>query len=195
MTPITLAGFETVFDANDDPWRTLSSRDEAVKRRAVVRALGTRRLGRVLELGAGNGSNSVALARRALRLDATDGAPSAVDLIGRALTGEPTARALLLPLPARAPNPRYEAVIVAELLYYLSPAAMIEVAREVVRVLPCGGVLALAHHRVQFHDFAQHATGIHQRFLQATRSKWRVRNIAQTRRWAVMSCLRLENPS
>lgn len=191
MRPLTLAGFDAVFAGDGDPWRTFASRDEATKRRAVVRALGLSRHGRVLELGAGNGSNSVALARRALRLDATDGAPAAVRLIADALRGVPNARALHLPLPARAPRPRYDAVVVAELLYYLPPRAMTAVAREVARVLPHGGVLALAHHRIQFHDFAQRTEGVHARFLAATRRRWRVREVASNRRWSVLACTRL----
>ena len=73
MKAIDLAGFADKFAAEDDPWRTFSARDETVKRQAILRALGPGPIGRVLELAAGNGSNSAAIAPRALRLDATEG--------------------------------------------------------------------------------------------------------------------------
>ena len=72
MKPIDLAGFEAKFAQSDDPWSTWDKPDEVVKRHAILHALGPGPLGRVLELGAGNGSNSRSLAARALRLDATE---------------------------------------------------------------------------------------------------------------------------
>ena len=67
MRPITLEGFEKTFGRDDDPWCTFADADEALKRAAILHAVGSGPLGRVLELGAGNGSNSVALAPRAHR--------------------------------------------------------------------------------------------------------------------------------
>ncbi|MCI1141155.1 hypothetical protein MOP88_00435 [Sphingomonas sp. WKB10] len=73
MSPIDLAGFAAKFAGDDDPWRTFTARDEAVKRAAILHAIGHRPVGRVLELASGNGSNSAAIARMALCLDATEG--------------------------------------------------------------------------------------------------------------------------
>ena len=185
MKPIGLDGFERMFQANGDPWRTFSDRDEARKRAAILRGMGATPIGRVLELGAGNGSNSLAIARRALRLDATEGTAAGVLLIADVLAGHPRARALRLVLPSRLPRPTYDVIIVAELLYYLSPRDMKQVARAVARALRPGGRLVLAHHRVDFHDFAQHAAGIHERFLSALRWRWRRTAKYNARRWCV----------
>ena len=185
VKPIDLAGFEHTFGASDDPWRTFSDRDEAAKRTAILHALGPGPLGRVLELGAGNGSNSVALAARALRLDATEGTAGGTALVAKALTPGRRARALQLALPARFPRPRYDAVVVAELLYYLSARDMAHVARDVAAVLRPGGMLVLAHHRIDFHDFSQHAEHIHTRFLRATARGWRATTARRTGRWVV----------
>ncbi len=40
MRPIDLTDFAEKFAANDDPWRTYSDRDEAVKRAAILHAWG-----------------------------------------------------------------------------------------------------------------------------------------------------------
>ena len=72
-------------------------------------------------------------------------------------------------LPARFPGITYDAAVVAEVLYYLSPADMAQVARDVAAHLRPGGRLVLAQHRVDYPDFVQHARGIHERFLASDR--------------------------
>ena len=91
-SPIDLAGFAAKFAGDDDPWRTFTARDEAVKRAAILHAIGHRPVGRVLELASGNGSNSAAIARMALRLDATEGTREGVDLTARAVAAQAAAR-------------------------------------------------------------------------------------------------------
>ena len=193
MKAITLDGFERTFAADPDPWQTFHNHDEVVKRRAILRALGPGPWGRVLELAAGNGSNSAAIARRALRLDATEATAAGTKLVADVLTGQPRARAIRLSVPGRLPRTTYDAVVIAELLYYLSFKAMAQTAHDVARVLRPGGTLVLAHHRIDFHDFAQHAAPLHRRFLQATGRDWRVRNVQRNRCWTVIACT-LANP-
>ena len=191
MKPIDLAGFEAKFGADADPWRTWTNADEAVKRAAILHALGPGPHGRVLELGAGNGSNSRPLAARALWLDATEATAEGTRLVGEAIAGRPGARALRLVVPAAPPRPTYDAIVVAELLYYLQPRAMAALARQVARRLRPGGVLVLAHHRITFYDFVQHADGIHERFRAATGVEWRTRVERRTGRWAVLTLKRI----
>lgn len=187
MTSIDLAGFSAKFAGDDDPWRTFTAHDEAVKRAAILHALGPGPIGRVLELASGNGSNSAALAPRSLRLDATEGTREGTALTARAIAHYPHAHATLLPLPARPPLPTYDAVVIAEILYYLSKRAMRQVARDAATWLRPGGTLVLAHHRVDFFDFAQHAGGIQDRFLAQTGLRWRARPVRRTARWIVCS--------
>lgn len=182
---IDLAGFEAKFRAEADPWQTFTARDEAIKRERIVRALGPRRIARLLELGSGNGSNSRRLARRALKLDACDGSASATRLTRAALADAPHARAWRIALPAPLPGRRYEAVVIAELLYYLTPRAMRRLARDVARVLVPGGRLVLAHHHIEFPDNAQRTEHIHGRFLAATTRAMRPTGRWRSQRWRV----------
>lgn len=191
MRPIDVTGFEAKFAGNGDPWSTWTDRDEAMKRRAILHALGSGALGRVLELGAGNGSNSLALARRALRLDATEATASGTALVAEAIVDRaPRARASVLVAPAAPPRLVYDAIIIAELLYYLDPCAMRQFARRITRLLCPGGRLVLAHHRITFYDFAQRAEGIQDPFLRATTDRWRKREVHRTGRWGVLACKR-----
>lgn len=191
MSAIGLSGFEAKFEGNDDPWSTWNKPDEVLKRRAILHAVRAGVRGRVLELGAGNGSNSASLARRALRLDATEATRAGTRLVAQAVAFRGArARALRLTVPGRPPRGRYDAIVVAELLYYLDRRAMHRLARQVAMLLRPGGVLVLAHHQITFYDFAQHATGIHARFLGQTRAGWRVRDVRRTSRWIVLACTR-----
>ena len=190
MKPIDLAGFDRKFADDADPWRTFSNRDEAHKRKAILHGLGAGPIGRVLELAAGNGSNSVALARRARRLDATEGTVAGTDLVARAVGDNSRVRVRRLVLPGHFPGVRYDHAVVAEVLYYLSTRAMADVAREVATALRPGGRLILAHHRVDYPDFVQHAHGIHERFLLATNASWEKVGDVRTGRWRVQSYAR-----
>ena len=189
MRPITLAGFDAKFAGDADPWRTFADADERLKRCAILHAMPAGPWGRVLELAAGNGSNSAAIAPRALRLDATEATASGVALVEKAIRPRRArARAIQLVVPAHLPRRRYDIVVVAELIYYLSPRAMARTARDVAEVLRPGGTLVLAHHRIDFPDFAQHAATIQRRFLAKTGRRWRVRVVRRTSHWVVLSC-------
>ena len=188
MRPITLDGFDRKFVDDDDPWSTFTDRDEALKRRAILHAMGPGPWGRVLELAAGNGSNSVAIAARALRLDATEATESGTALVAKALKGRLRARALKLIVPTALPRIRYDIVVVAEVIYYLSARDMTRTARDVAAALRAGGLLVLAHHRVDYPDFAQHAAHLQRAFLRATGHRWQVRVARRTGRWVVLAC-------
>ena len=188
MRAITLAGFADKFAQDSDPWSTWTAPDEVLKRQAILHALSCRPVGRVLELGAGNGSNSRAMARRGLRLDATEATAEGTRLVAKAIAACRRAKAFELVAPARTPRPRYDVIVISELLYYLSRKDMAKLARQISQLLERGGVLVLAHHRITFYDFAQRADGIQERFLTLTGAAWERRTVRKTGRWSVLSC-------
>ncbi len=188
MKAIDLAGFDSKFASDADPWSTFTNRDEVLKRRAILQAMGPGPWGRVLELAAGNGSNSAAIARRALRLDATEATASGRALVAKAVDGRKRARAIRLVVPARFPRLRYDIVVAAEFLYYLSMRDMARTALDIAAALRPGGTLVLAHHRVDYPDFAQHAEHLQRAFLNATGRRWQVRVARRTGRWIVLRC-------
>ncbi|MES1952750.1 Methyltransferase type 12 [Salinisphaera sp. S4-8] len=182
---IDLAGFEAKFRVGPDPWDTFTARDEAIKRQCILRALGDGPIARILELGSGNGSNSQALARRALKLQTCDGSASATRLTRQALADAPHAHAWHIALPAPLPGHRYEAVVIAELLYYLAPRAMQRLAKDVANALAPGARLVLAHHQIEFPDNRQRTADIHDRFINALARRATPIRRSRNQRWRV----------
>ena len=186
---ITLAEFDARFRADADPWGTTRKRDEAVKREAILQALGAGRRGVVWELASGNGSNSAALARRALRLVATDGSPRAVELTAKALDTHPNAVAQEGCLPDGLPEGGVDAVVVAEVLYYLTSAQIAQLGRKLASTLRPRSRVVLAHHLTDFSDTASRPADCHAKLwralLQSGRNLDSARTLTRTRRWRV----------
>jgi cyclopropane fatty-acyl-phospholipid synthase-like methyltransferase len=183
---IGLEGFARKFADDPDPWQTWKNADERLKRAAILHALPPGLSGRMLELGAGNGSNSAALVARALRLDATEATTEGVALVRNAIADHaPRASASQLIAPAPPPRINYDTIVIAELLYYLAPRDMQLLAVQVAERLRRGGTLVLAHHRITFYDFAQRAEHIHERFVRSIGAHWRCRTVRRTGRWIV----------
>lgn len=186
----TLAHFEDVFLRSADPWQTRVSRAEMAKRDTVLALLGSRRHGRILELGCGNGSNSIALARRTISLDACDGAEMALKRAAALTDNIANVHLYHTTLPARFPSDRYDVVVIAELLYYLNDHCLACVMREIDRTLRPGGLLVLCHHHIQFADATQRQSGLHTRFSRKSRHGWVTSAFRRTARWTAQSLLR-----
>jgi len=194
MKPVaTLAHFDRVFSRSSDPWFTRSSQAEVHKRKVILGLMGSGRLGRVLELGCGNGSNTVQLARRALSLDACDGSVEALRRADSVTSGIPHLTLHHTSLPARFPCNRYDAIVIAELLYYLDDQCFAATMREIDRTLRPGGLLLLCHHHRQFDDAAQRQASLHERFVRYSRFQWANERAHRTSRWIAQAYRRYSN--
>ena len=189
-TVATLAHFDNIFSRAPDPWHTRSSHAEEHKRNTILAFLGGAPHGRVLELGCGNGSNSVHLARRALSVDACDGSDQALRRAASVVDEIPNVTLHHKPLPARFPHDRYGAIIIAELLYYLDDKCLAATMREIDRTLRPGGLLILCHHHRQFADAAQRQSGLHERFVQRSRVDWVTTRMRRTSKWTAQALRR-----
>lgn len=185
-----LAHFERLFARSEDPWGTRHRHDEAFKRAVILKLLPPHRVGRLLELGCGNGSNSTALARSCLTLDACDGSSSAVRLTAQALHACAHARVHHVELPSRFPRRDYDAIVVSELLYYLPERVLLQVLREIRHTLRRGGWLVLCHHHVQFGDACQLQTSLHDRVTRNLGDSFKLHRHVRHARWEAL-CLRM----
>lgn len=183
---ITIGGFDATFAANRDPWNTFANRDERLKRKAIVHALGPAKLGLVWEPACGNGSNIKEIASRALQLKSSDGSATAVEVAIQ--NNKPSHRIAISQelLPPGQTIVKYDAIIFSEILYYLKNREFQQLANGLDRWLKPGGRLILAHHHIDFNDFAQRAQFVHRKLQQAL--KFRTFSTApscRTSKWAV----------
>lgn len=153
-TVIDIAGFETKFKANPDPWNYQHSRFEAFKRGVLMQACGSRAYGRGLELACANGVTTRLLASRCIRLLALDGSQTAVER-ARVRTSDlnnvVVQRAILPREMAAGP---FDLIVISELLYYLSTREVTQLLRAVAAALAPGGRVVVLHHIVPFDDVA-----------------------------------------
>lgn len=154
MKPIDPEGFEALFQRDTDPWNYAGSPFEAYKRQALLRACGTRRFGRGLEIACANGETSQHLATRCLSLLAVDGAPTVV-AAARGRVRAPGLRFAVARLPAETPRGPFDLIVASEILYYLTASDMGVLLDRLVAALAPGGRLVLLHHTVAFDDAAQ----------------------------------------
>jgi SAM-dependent methyltransferase len=147
------AAFEAAYQESDDPWASASPRYryQGLKYNRLVALLPRKRFAHALDLGCGLGLLSQKLAARAERVLGLDIAPTAIEYARRRgaafdnLAFEPGD---ILDLPISL-NGKFDLVVVADVLYYLSPldeAVLRSVVRRIADLLTPGGTCLLANH-------------------------------------------------
>ncbi len=149
----TAHALEAVYADDPDPWAAASTdyRYQRRKYEVLTSLLPERRFHRALDLGCGTGLMSRHLARRAASVVGVDLAPSALA----------TARKLHAELPnvsfevhdvmdlPRSFDGTFDLVVVADVLYYVSPlddAALAAIAKRIAKLLVPGGICMLVDH-------------------------------------------------
>jgi SAM-dependent methyltransferase len=149
----TTAAFETAYRESDDPWASASPRYryQGLKYDRLIALLPRKRFANALDLGCGLGLLSQKLTHRAENVLGIDIAPAAIEHARRRgaafdnLAFEPGD---ILNLPASL-NGRFDLVVVADVLYYLSPledGILHAVVRRIADLLTPGGTCLLANH-------------------------------------------------
>jgi SAM-dependent methyltransferase len=147
------AAFETAYQESDDPWASASPhyRYQGLKYDRLVALLPHKRFTSALDLGCGLGLLSQKLTDRAESVLGIDIAPAAIEQARRRgaafdnLAFEPGD---ILNLPSTLDG-KFDLVVVADVLYYLSPldeGVLSAVVRRIADLLTPGGTCLLANH-------------------------------------------------
>jgi predicted TPR repeat methyltransferase len=147
------AALEAVYAANADPWASASPRYryQARKYEVLASLLPSRRFHHALDLGCGTGMLARHLAEHADAVVGVDIAPSAVATARSTYADHPTMRFEshdLLDLPTSF-DASFDLVVVADVLYYLSPlddGLLKSIATRIAALLMPGGICMLANH-------------------------------------------------
>lgn len=147
------AAFEAAYRDSDDPWASASPRYryQGLKYDKLIRLLPHKPFANALDLGCGLGLLSQKLARRAEKVLGIDIAPAAIEQArhrGAAFANLAFEAGDILDLP-HSLDGRFDLVVVADVLYYLSPlddAILYSVVRRIADLLTPGGTCLLANH-------------------------------------------------
>jgi predicted TPR repeat methyltransferase len=147
------AAFEAVYSESGDPWLSASPRYryQRLKYDKLVALLPPRRFSNALDLGCGLGLLSQKLTKHADRVLGMDIAITAVELArkrGAAFSNLAFEPGDILNLPSSLDG-RFDLVVVADVLYYLSPlddAVLKMVVSRIADLLSPGGICLLANH-------------------------------------------------
>ncbi|MFC7431628.1 MULTISPECIES: PIG-L family deacetylase [unclassified Agrococcus] len=146
-----------------EPWGADRRWYERRKRSLLLAMLPAERLGRVLEVGCSTGVTTAALAARADEVVALDASPAALARAAERTEGLPV-RLLLGDVPWTWPDGRFDLVVVSELGYFLSPAALEALVERVAGSLSPHGAVALCHWRHPVRGWVLDADAVHAAF-------------------------------
>ena len=156
---------EEVHRDAEDPWGVDSRWYEHRKRDLLLAALPQPRFHRVLEVGCSTGALTAVLSTRADRVLGADRSETALRGARRRLTDHPDVALALLDVPAEWPDDEsFDLVVVSEVGYFLSPAALDRLVTRVAETLPPDGVLVLCHWRHRVDGWVMDAERVHAAF-------------------------------
>lgn len=146
-----------------DPWGADTRWYERRKRQITTAMLPRQRYSRGLEVGCSTGALSDDLATRCDALVAVDASPTAVRQARRRLDGRPGVIVDVLDLPDQWPDGTFDLVVVSELGYFLSPAALDHLVARISDCLAPDGVVVLCHWRHEVHGWVLDGPDVHRR--------------------------------
>lgn len=138
--PRTLAHLSALYQGSDDPWQHRSSAYEQRKYAATLDMIGPARVAQGLEIGCGNGTLTARLLPLCDRLVAID---CVAEAAGLARAAAPGALVLCGQAPADLPDIRPDLVVLSEVLYYLRPDEIADLAAWLRDRMPPGGRVAI----------------------------------------------------
>ena len=144
---MSIADFESRYQADPDPWGYTSSEYERDKYQATLAACGRGPFAHALELGASIGVFSELLAPRCERLTTIDAAPTAVAAARQRLAGAPQVDVILGEIPDAIPIRRFDLVTASEILYYLTAPELTRTMARLESAMMSGGRLIAVHWR------------------------------------------------
>ena len=161
--------FEELYAGSADPWSFESSEYEKRKYARTLEALGGRRFGRALEVGASIGVFTAMLAPFCDDLLAVDTSERAVTLARERLTGSEHVRVEQRTLPEEMPRGPFDLIVASEVLYYLTRDLVLETLRLFEGALAPGGSLLAVHWRKQTETYPLLGDEVHELLVRNTR--------------------------
>ena len=147
MTDQSLAAdfFDTLYQADPDPWGFETSAYEAAKYAATLAALPKPRYGSAFEIGGSIGVLTERLAHRCDRLLSVDISAIAQTRARDRCQGLPQIRFEIMAVPQEYPDDQFDLVLLSEVGYYWCLADLHQAQQQIYQSLQPGGHLLLVH--------------------------------------------------
>ena len=142
---IDAAYFEELYREKQDPWGFETSAYEAEKYAATLGALGDRHFGDMLEIGCSIGVLTAQLSPKVDRLLAIDLSALALEMARLRCARLANVRFERRAIPDDIPDGRFDLILASEVLYYLTPADLMDTATACLDRLTPSGSLILCH--------------------------------------------------
>lgn len=137
--------FEALFRERRDPWDFESSAYESAKRRETLCALDGRHFTHMFEVGCATGVLTADLSRHCDRLTAIDVSTTALERAQARLASTAHVEWLRGAVPDDWPDARFDAIILSEVLYFLSAEEIAHVSAKAHRSLEPDGMCLLVN--------------------------------------------------
>lgn len=137
------AAFDAMYAAGPDPWGFHGSFYEARKRDLTLAALGRPRYGSAIEIGCATGVLTRTLAERSEQVTGVDVSARALEIAAEGAPGHTTW--LHAQVPDGLPGGEFDLVVLSEIGYFLSGAALLATFGWARSALREGGEILLAH--------------------------------------------------
>ena len=155
---------DRVHQRSVDPWGVDSRWYEHRKRDLLLAALPRARFRHALEVGCSTGALTEALTARADTVLGVDQSPTALDAARRRLGERPAVTVTAVDVSRDWPDGTFDLVVVSEVGYFLSPAALDRLVSHVAGCLTPDGVVVLCHWRHRVEGWVMDADEVHRRF-------------------------------
>ena len=139
------AYFSGIYASDPDPWRFTTSAYERDKYAATLAALPRARYRAAFEPACSIGVFTHALSERCDRLLAADLVAAAVAAARARCADRPHVEIHQGAVPADWPEGRFDLIVLSEFLYFLAPADLATLARQVGEAIEPGGDIVLVH--------------------------------------------------
>ena len=139
------AHFQRLYDANPDPWGFRTSAYEAEKYDRTIAALHGRQFQAGFEAGCSIGVLTRRLAAHCRSLLAVDFVEAPLAAARQACADRPGVRFAHMDIASTWPEGRFDLIVLSEVLYFLSPAAIAVVAQRTSKSLLPGGLVLLVN--------------------------------------------------
>ncbi len=164
--------FEKRYRLAGDPWQFASSEYERGRYRTIMAALTRRSYARAYEPGCSIGVLTAELARICTHVTATDIAPSAVARARERCAHLNNVEIHCADLAGPLEGGPVDLIVLSEIGYYFSSAALVRIATDLAQRLSQGGELIAAHWLGSSPDHVLHGDTVHDLLLAKLPLRW-----------------------